>query len=86
LSETELFEAFNSRGGGDFLLSHDLEDIVTVIDGRSALADEVQRSPEELRAYIAEQMRSLEQAPGFLDALAGHLPGDSRHPALLLLH
>lgn len=76
-------EAFNNRGGGDFLLSHDLEDIVTVIDGRPALADEVRRSPEELRAYIAEQMRSLEQAPGFLDALAGHLPGDRASQARL---
>ena len=27
-------EAFRDRGGGDFLMSHDLEDIVTVVDGR----------------------------------------------------
>jgi len=27
-------EAFHDRGGGDFLASHDLEDIVTVVDGR----------------------------------------------------
>lgn len=76
-------EAFNSRGGGDFLLSHDLEDIVTVIDGRPTLADEIRHSPEELRIYIAEQMRALEHAPGFLDALAGHLPGDRASQARL---
>jgi hypothetical protein len=81
-------EAFNSRGNGDFLLSHDLEDIVTVIDGRPALADEVRRSPKELRSYLAEQMNILEQAPGFLDALAGHLPGDRASQARLpnLIH
>jgi len=32
-------EAFHDRGGGDFLVSHDLEDVVTVIDGRPALID-----------------------------------------------
>lgn len=76
-------EAFNSRGGGDFLSSHDLEDIITVIDGRPTLVDEVERSPEELRNYVAEQMQSLVQAPGFLDALAGHLPGDRASQARL---
>jgi len=76
-------EAFNSRGGGDFLLSHDLEDIVTVIDGRPTLADEIRQSPEELRAYIVEQLRALAQASGFLDSLAGHLPGDRASQARL---
>jgi hypothetical protein len=80
-------EAFNSRGDGDFLLSHDLEDIVTVIDGRPSLVDEMRRSPEELRAYIADQMKTLLDAQGFLDALPGHLPGDrasqARLPALM---
>jgi len=33
-------EAFADRGHGDFLASHDLEDITTIVDGRSELADE----------------------------------------------
>lgn len=33
-------EAFASRGGGDYL-HHDMEDIVTVIDGRDSIVDEV---------------------------------------------
>jgi hypothetical protein len=27
-------EAFASRGGGDFLTSHDLEDVLNIVDGR----------------------------------------------------
>jgi len=34
------FEAFRGRGGNDYLASHDLEDLITVIDGRRELIDE----------------------------------------------
>ena len=70
-------EAFKGRGNGDFLVSHDLEDIVTVVDGRPALIDELRGAPEELRTYIATEISALLGTPGFLDALPGYLPGDS---------
>jgi hypothetical protein len=31
------FEAFHGRGNNDHLASHDLEDIITVVDGRPEL-------------------------------------------------
>ena len=34
-------EAFASRGGGDFLSSHDLEDVLNIVDGREELASEM---------------------------------------------
>lgn len=70
-------EAFKGRGDGDFLVSHDLEDIITVVDGRPALVDELRGAPEELRTYMATEITSLLRTPEFLDALPGHLPGDS---------
>ena len=70
-------EAFKGRGNGDFLVSHDLEDIVTVVDGRPALIDELRGAPGELRTYITMEISSLLDTPGFLDALPGYLPGDS---------
>ncbi len=80
------FEAFKGRGNGDYLVSHDLEDIITVVDGRPALVDELRSSPEELRSYVTKEISSLLDTPEFLDALPGHLPGDSasqsRVPAL----
>ena len=33
-------EAFAGRGGGDFLGSHDLEDVLNIVDGREELAEE----------------------------------------------
>ena len=70
-------EAFKDRDRGDYLVSHDLEDIVTVVDGRPALVDELRSAPDDLRVYVTKEISSLLDTPGFLDALPGHLPGDS---------
>ena len=80
-------EAFHDRGENDFLGSHDLEDIVTVVDGRSELLEEVRVAPDDLRKYLASEFRDLISTSAFLDALPGHLPGDAasqaRMPELL---
>jgi predicted nucleotidyltransferase len=69
-------EAFRGRGKGDFLGSHDLEDLVSVVDGREALLTEVQRESDELRAYIEAETSRLLAARRFLDALPGYLLPD----------
>lgn len=65
------FEAFFDRGQGDLLGSHDLEDIVNVLDGRPELVSEVASAEPELRQYLAAQCRSLLAMPGFMNALPG---------------
>ena len=70
-------EAFKGRGREDYLASHDLEDIVTVVDGRAALLDEARQSPAALRRYLAEEIGRLLASDGFAVSLAGHLPGDA---------
>lgn len=69
-------EAFKGRGQGDFLMSHDLEDIITVVDGRASLLDEVLASPNEVKEYLATEFADLMGNGRFLEALPGHLPGD----------
>ena len=65
------FEAYNDRGGRDVYLSHDLEDIVTVIDGRAELADELLRAEPALRDHVIEQAQALLLHPELLNALPG---------------
>ncbi len=77
------FEAFQGRGNGDFLMSHDLEDIITVVDGRLSLLDEARQAPTNLREYLVKNFRDLLASDAFLDALAGHLPGDTASQARL---
>ncbi len=65
------FEAFSDRGRGDLLGSHDLEDIVNVVDGRPELVSEIAETASELRQYLAAQCSTLLAMPGFMNALPG---------------
>lgn len=70
-------EAFEGRGGQDYRASHDLEDIITIIDGRPELVAEVRASDADVRGYIAAQAAALLGTRAFRDALPGHLAPDA---------
>ena len=74
-------EAFRGRGKGDYLSSHDLEDLIAIIDGREELAKEISDSDNDVRKYIAEQTKILLKTRAFLDALPGHLLPDQASQA-----
>jgi predicted nucleotidyltransferase len=65
------FEAFAGRGDGDFF-SHDLEDIVFVMENRSGLIDELSECPHELQFYLSAQAQLL-LCDDFLNVLPGLL-------------
>ncbi len=70
------FEAFRDRGKGDVLGSHDLEDIINVIDGRPELLAEIAMADPVLRQYLGEQCRVLMGASRFVDSLPGMIQPD----------
>lgn len=73
-------EAFRGRGGGDFLFSHDVEDIVTVVDGRPTLVAEVVASKSVgLRGFLREECRGWESS--LEDVVQAHLPPDAASQA-----
>jgi hypothetical protein len=69
-------EAFHGRGGDVVWASHDLEDIVTVVDGRPEIANDIAAADAEVRGYIAAEIRALLEDPDFAEALAGFLLPD----------
>lgn len=73
---TTKLAAFDGRGAGDYVLSHDMKDIISVLDGRPEIVAEVHHSAEELRAHLAMRFTVLLRDAKFTDALPGHLPGD----------
>ena len=77
------FEAFADRGKSDYLFSHDLGDLISVIDGRDELLAECRRVDDELKDYLRKRAGHLLATPAFLEALPGHLPGDAASQARL---
>jgi hypothetical protein len=74
-------EAFRGRGQRDYLASHDLEDFIAVVDGRSSLIIELESASPELKNYVADSVRALLAEPHFLDALPGYLLPDNASQA-----
>lgn len=70
-------EAFLGRGNGDFLLSHDIEDIITVIDGRPELATEIGNAEDEVRSFIQTQIAEFLTHDEFRNAVLGYLSPDN---------
>lgn len=77
------FEAFASRGNSDYLFSHDLDDLISVIDGRDELMAECRQLDDALKVYLRDWVGRLLATPAFLEALPGHLPGDAASQARL---
>lgn len=66
-------EAFIGRGNEDFLGSADMEDIITLIDGRQELIEEIRRSATELQHYLREIFQKWLQKKVFISSIPGHI-------------
>ena len=64
-------EAFASRGRGDLMSSHDFEDIINVIDGRTDIAAEVAATERELSNYLAARFSEIARHHNFENTLPG---------------
>lgn len=77
------FEAFRDRGQNNVFMSHDLEDILTVVEGRSTLVAEVGAAPDDARRHIARSVAGLLALPPFANALPGLLSDPDRETSVL---
>jgi hypothetical protein len=71
------YVAFLDRGEGDYYGSPDIEDFITVIDGRERIVGDVDQAPSDLRRYVIGAVNSLTATDAFNEALSGHLPADA---------
>ncbi len=77
-------EAFKDRGHEDYYASHDLEDIITLVDGRASIVGDVIDSPEPIRGFVGACVSEILRQPDFQDAFPGHLSALSRTRAPLV--
>jgi hypothetical protein len=64
-------------------MSHDMEDIVAVLDGRPEIVGEVLNCDHKLRDHIKARLSVLVSDNRFIEALPGHMPGDAGSQARL---
>ena len=62
-------EAFRGRAKLDFQASHDLEDLVAVVEGRETLLEEIAASTLSLRRILADAAKMLLPNQDFLTSL-----------------
>lgn len=64
-------EAFRNRGQSDVLSSHDLEDVLNIVDGREALVAELADAPPDVQAFIRSTLGEILGSDDFANALPG---------------
>lgn len=69
-------EAFHGRGQSDYRMSHDLEDIIAVLDGRPEIVAEVEQAATPLTQYLSGEFSAMLSNPDFLESLPGNVLPD----------
>ncbi len=77
------FEAFFSRGGGDYVGSKDIEDILAIVDGRPELARELTVAPREVSDFLRKCFSDLLSNHAFLDSMHYLIPDTDRESILV---
>jgi len=74
-------EAFDGRGNGDYMMSHDIEDMIAVMDGRAEIINDVIQSKPELVKALSDRFHALMKEDRFIEAVSGHMPADETSQA-----
>jgi hypothetical protein len=71
-------EAFKDRGNNNIYMSHDLEDVITVVDGRPELVEELATAPPDARQFVSTVVQGVLNHPDFTNALPGIVSQSTR--------
>lgn len=71
------FEAFNNRGK-DYRSSHDMEDIIYILDNRIDIVNEIEKSPREVREFIQLELNRIIDKSLLNEVLEAHI-----HPLVI---
>lgn len=72
------FTAFYDRGTKDPRASHDLEDIVYVIDNRTDIVKQLTGAPKDVKPYLTKQLQNILNTRVMQEAIYGNLFYETR--------
>lgn len=76
--------AYEGRGAGDLIRSHDIEDVISVVAFRPELVSELEGEEPGLRKWVSQRIRQhLIEHPEAETAIVGNLPDARLAPALI---
>lgn len=67
------FEAFNNRGS-DYRTSHDIEDVIYILDNRTTIVQEIRNADEEVKDFIISEINTIKTKGMLEETLMSHLP------------
>lgn len=76
-------EAYKGRGKNDPISSHDFEDILTIVDGRPRLLDELKHLDAPIREYVAAEIGLVLRHQSLGYAVLGSVKGDNGRADLI---
>jgi hypothetical protein len=77
-------EAFRERGQSDYIMSHDIEDVITILYGRAEIFLEVSRAAAAARDFLHSEFEQILADNFFHEALPGMIPAGPAGEALVI--
>jgi len=77
-------DAYLGRGKGDLLVSHDIEDLITLFDGRTEIISEYLNASDKVKSYIAKQLNYLMLDDSFEYVIQGVARNDVQRERLII--
>lgn len=71
------FEAFNNRGN-DYRTSHDIEDVIYVLDNRIQIVEEIAKDDSRISVFVKKQLQDIIRKGILQEVLMAHI-----HPIML---
>lgn len=67
-------EAYDGRGQNDIISSHDIEDIISMIEliDENEIIGQIQQSPPQVKGFLADRFKALLQSDNILSAVQGN--------------
>lgn len=76
-STKSTIEAYNNRGS-DYRTSHDIEDVIYILDNRTTIVDEIAQDDLRIANFIQEQLLEIRKKGLLQEVLISHI-----HPLML---
>jgi hypothetical protein len=67
------FSAFNGRGKGNYVTSHDFEDIIYLTDNTTTIVNQIKGADADVKGYLKKEYRAVWESSNRTEIISCHL-------------